>query len=285
MAFIKNKKFNEIRESAKGGNEQALQILQALSKNAPQADLDGLIDSYYGVVNGVPPIDQIPEENDLSPAVETTEVVEEETPQVPEMQEPMEQNVTDISEILDNEMGDLLDENDVEDLTFGDFLKNKRRDGFRAKKNADYFKAYDVNGKSSYMNNKIDAYRGKFDGRKKDIERQHNDFGQSIDKYSSDVNYMLDDDMDLNIEQAGLAYDDLTGDENAMRSFGRYWDEEDNGSMLEVLKTLVVKYGKKNVMAALNTLKSDNDNYQNFKNQQIDNEIGRYSKSIESLLK
>lgn len=272
MSFINNMKFNEIRESAKNGNEKAKMILQALSKNSPQQDLDSLINDYYNVVNDVPPIEQIEEQE---PPVH----VEEEIEVQPEM------NDVDLSNALDGEMSDLLDENDVDDISFNDFLKNKHRDGIRAKKNADYFKAYDLNGRESYMNNKINSYRDKFNGRKRDIERQYNDFGKAIDDYSNDVNYMLDDDIDLDMNQANSAYDELTKNEDAMRSFGRYWDDTDKASIADVLKSLVVKYGKKNVMAVLNTLKSDNDNYKNFRNQQIDNEIGRYSKSIENLLK
>lgn len=276
MPFINNKKFCEIRESAKSGNEKAKMILQAISKNSPQNDLDNLINDYYNIVNDVPPIEQKNE-----PEIEIFDTpspnVVEESPQIEEIE--------DLTEVLNGEMDGLLDENDVEDITFGDFLKNKRRDGLRAKKNGDYFKAYDLNGRQSYMNDKINSYKGKFDGRKRDVERQFTDLGKSIDKYSKDVNYMLDDEMDLDMNVANQAYDELTDNENVMKSFGRYWDDSDNLQIAEVLKELVVKYGKKNVMAVLNTLKSDNDNYQNFRKQQIDNEIGRYAKSIENLLK
>lgn len=277
MAFINNKKFSEIRESAKNGNEKAKMILQALTKNSSQQDLDGLINDYYNIVNDVPPIEQIEEQ----PIVEEVEQQENIVPLEQQPQQPIE----DLTSVLDGEMDGLLDENDVEDISFGDFLKNKQRDGMRSKKNADYFKAYDLNGRQSYMNNKINAYKGKFDGRKRDIERQYSDLGQSIDKYSKDVNLMLDDDNELDMNVATQAYDELVGDENAMKAFGRHWDESDNLQIADILKSLVIKYGKKNVMAVLNTLKSDNDNYQNFRNQQIDSEIGRYSKSIENLLK
>jgi hypothetical protein len=55
--------------------------------------------------------------------------------------------------------------------------------------------------------------------------------------------------------------------------------------MMEKLKGLIANYGKQNVMAALNTLNSDNNNYRDFLNNQIDTEISRYSKSLEGLLK
>ena len=47
---------------------------------------------------------------------------------------------------------------------------------------------------------------------------------------------------------------------------------------------LVIKYGKKNVVAALNTLKSDNDNYRNHRNGEINGEISRYKSSLAKLL-
>lgn len=275
MPFINNKKFCEIRESAKSGNEKAKMILQAISKNSPQNDLDNLINDYYNV----PPVISLEEpENSV-----LNEEIFEDDKDITDGENNVE--IEDLTEILNGEMDGLLDENDVEDITFGDFLKNKRRDGLRAKKNGDYFKAYDLNGRQTYMNDKINNYKGKFDGRKRDVERQFTDLGKSIDKYSKDVNYMLDDGMDLDMNVANQAYDELTDNENVMKSFGRYWDDSDNLQIAEVLKELVVKYGKKNVMAVLNTLKSDNDNYQNFRKQQIDNEIGRYAKSIENLLK
>ena len=65
----------------------------------------------------------------------------------------------------------------------------------------------------------------------------------------------------------------------------RYWDETDNAGLKEILQSLVVKYGKKNIMAVLNTLKNDIDSYKSYKNNQIDEEVNRYTKSIEKLLK
>ena len=275
MPFINNKKFCEIRESAKSGNEKAKMILQAISKNSPQNDLDNLINDYYNV----PPVISLEEpENSV-----LNEEIFEDDKDIIDGENNVE--IEDLTEILNTEMDGLLDENDVEDITFGDFLKNKHRDGIRAKKNGDYFKAYDLNGRQKYMDDRINNYKDKFIGRKRDVERQFDDLEKSIDKYSKDVNYMLDDDMELDMNVANQAYDEFTNDENTMKSFGRHWDDSDSSQIVDILKELVVKYGKKNVMAVLNTLKSDNNNYKNYKKQQIDNEIGRYTKSIENLLK
>ena len=278
MPFINNKKLLEIRESAKGGNEKALMILQAMRKMSPQEDLDRLVDDYYKVDTVEPVIPQEPVEQ------ESFNIPEELTPEL--MNETAEPgNVVDLTSTLDAEMDGLLDENELDDLSFGDFLGNKKRDGLRGRKNADYFKAYDPEGRANYMHNKIDAYKGKFDGRLRDIERRYNDMSKSIAGYTQGVNDMLDDNAELDMLSVNNAYDELTGNENAMRSFGRHWDENDNMSVMMELKALIEKYGKKNVMAVLNTLQSDNENYKKYLNNQVDTEIGRYSKSVENLLK
>lgn len=278
MPFINNKKLVEIRESAKGGNEKALMILQAMRKMSPQEDLDRLVDDYYKVDTVEPVIPQEPVEQ------ESFNIPEELTPEL--MNETAEPgNVVDLTSTLDTEMDGLLDENELDDLSFGDFLSNKKRDGLRGRKNADYFKAYDPEGRANYMHNKIDAYKGKFDGRLRDIERRYNDMSKSIAGYTQGVNDMLDDSAELDMLSVNNAYDELTGNENAMRSFGRHWDENDNMSVMMELKSLIEKYGKKNVMAVLNTLQSDNENYKKYLNNQVDAEIGRYSKSVENLLK
>lgn len=278
MPFINNKKLVEIRESAKGGNEKALMILQAMRKMSPQEDLDRLVDDYYKVDTVEPVIPQETVEQ------ESFNIPEELTPEL--MNETAEPgNVVDLTSTLDTEMDGLLDENELDDLSFGDFLSNKKRDGLRGRKNADYFKAYDPEGRANYMHNKIDAYKGKFDGRLRDIERRYNDMSKSIAGYTQGVNDMLDDNAELDMLSVNNAYDELTGNENAMRSFGRHWDENDNMSVMMELKALIEKYGKKNVMAVLNTLQSDNENYKKYLNNQVDTEIGRYSKSVENLLK
>ena len=278
MPFINNKKLVEIRESAKGGNEKALMILQAMRKMSPQEDLDRLVDDYYKVDTVEPVIPQETVEQ------ESFNIPEELTPEL--MNETAEPgNVVDLTSTLDTEMDGLLDENELDDLSFGDFLSNKKRDGLRGRKNADYFKAYDPEGRANYMHNKIDTYKGKFDGRLRDIERRYNDMSKSIAGYTQGVNDMLDDSAELDMLSVNNAYDELTGNENAMRSFGRHWDENDNMSVMMELKALIEKYGKKNVMAVLNTLQSDNENYKKYLNNQVDTEIGRYSKSVENLLK
>lgn len=288
MAYLNNNKFKEIREAAKGGNEKALMILQAMRKMSPQGDLDRLVEDYYSVAV------EEPQEEVSSPiaeqvaAPETEPVEQPEVEQVETEQEMMEGNTADyesLKGILDKELTDLLDENELEDKSFSAFIGDKKRNGIRANKNGEYFKAYDLDGRTQYMNEKISAYKDKFNDRLKDSERRYNDIDKSLSLYSTGVNDMLDDGVELDMSKVFDSYNKLTDNSSVMGSFGRFWDDNDNASVVEALKELIAEYGKANVLAALNTLKSDNENYRNYLNNQVDTEIGRYSKSIESLLK
>lgn len=281
MAFIPNQKYKEIYNASKNGNEKALMVIQALRKNQPQADLDRLIEDYYNIQTNTQVEPENANLNEFSPenqALETNEpIVNEEVTK--------DTAVFDLTKILDDEMKGLLDEIEIDDTSFGDFLEQKFKNGLRTKKGVDYFKAYDANGRNEYMRNKINAYKSGFDGRLRDIERRHSDVLTAMDLYSQRVNDMLDDNIELDMSQAGLAYDDLIGDKNTMGSFGRHWDETDNGVVVEKLTNLVAQYGKLNVLAALNTIQADNDNYRDYLNNQIDSEVSRYTKSIEGILK
>lgn len=286
MPYINNKKLLEIREQARNGNEKALMILQAMRKNSHQNDIDRLVNDYYAVEEVAEPEINLDIEEELELNEGKGEIEQSEPPV--ELQPEVLENtndVVDLTSVLDGEMDGLLDENEIEDTTFSTFLGNKKRDALRSRKGSDYFKAYDMAGRENYYNGKIENYKNKFSDRLKNIERRYNDMDKSIINYSQGVNDMLDDGVDLNMEHAGNAYNELTGNESVMNSFGRHWDDNDNLEVMSYLKELIVKYGKNNVIAALNTLKSDNNNYKDYLNNQVDNEIGRYSKSIEKLLK
>jgi hypothetical protein len=278
MAFLQNQKYREIYEAAKSGNEKAKMILQALRKNQPQADLDRLTEDYYNIQTNtqVEPENAILEENQPENIVPEEGSTIETTADVAEF---------DLTKILDDEIDGLLDELEIDDLSFDEFLKNKSRDSLRARKGSDYFKAYDSMGRNEYMNNKINSYKSNFDGRLKDIERRYNDVSQSMSAYSQNVNDMLDDGVEMDMDKVASAYNDFTTDAEAMGSFGRHWDENDNALIVAKLQGLVAQYGKQNVAAALNTISSDNDNYRDFLNNQIDSEVSRYTKSIENILK
>lgn len=283
MPFVNNRKLLEIREQAKNGNEKALMILQALRKKSAQEDLDRLVNDYYNVEDVV---EQEPEliESEGKAEIEQSLPPEELNPEVlNDANEVVE--VPDLTSILDKEMDGLLDENEIDDTPFSLYLSNKKRDALRSRKNTDYFKAYDPSGMENYLNAKIENYKGKFNNRLRDIDRRYNDMNTAITNYAKTISEMLDDGVELEVEKANSAYNDLTENENIMGSFGRHWDENDNNNVIENLKELISMYGKNNVIAALNTLNSDNNNYRDYLNNQVDTEIGRYSRSIEKLLK
>lgn len=295
MPFINNIKMTEIRKAANEGNEQALKILQAMRKQEyKQGDIDRLVNDYYGVQENVPASSENAVEANFEPEkdvlVDSTpqEIAIDETIQSPDGfkdENPLEETVVDLTEVLDGEMEGLLDENELEDLSFTDFLGNKSRDNLRMSKNADYFKAYDAIGRENYMNSKIDSYKEKFNGRLGNIQRKYDDNNKALSLYMQQANDSLDDNIEFDMTSVNGAYKDFTEDENVMNSFGRHWDSVDNENIIGTLQTLIGKYGKKNVIAALNTINSDNDNYRDFLNNQIDTEIKRYSNSLEKLLK
>lgn len=283
MAFINNKKFAEIRNAAKNGDEKALKVLQAMRKMQPQADIDRLVEDYYAIP---------------APAVE-------ETPETPAVADDLSLNnasvdsvilsdisdsdgdVTTITYNLDDitkDMDGLVDEDEVEDMSFSDFLADKKRNMMRARKNADYFKMYDNDSRSKYAADAVAKYKAKFGDLERDIDRRNKDTMTALGMYEQSVGDELDDEVELNADNADKAYSDLIDNSGAMHSFGRYWDEEDKANVVTELKALIGKYGKKNVLAAINTLKSDNENYKSYMHNKIDTEVGKYSKNLENLL-
>lgn len=294
MAYINNTKFKEIFKASKEGNEKAKEILQAIRKNGSQGDLDRLLEEFYNipVVEKEEPI--VEEKKDIVEQDIPAEIIEDEgdvkgdvKTEVETKEEPNEtkEPAEDISSILDKEFDGLIDENNLDEISFADYLGNKKKDGIRSKKNADYFKAYDPEARETYMNNKIDSYKNKFNTRLKDIDRHYKDVDNAINTYSGNINTLLDDDVELDMAKVNDAYNDLTENEPIMHGFGRVWDEDDTNEVVNALKELISKYGKKNVISVLNTLKNDNSNYRDYLTNQIDTEISRYSKNIEGLLK
>ena len=319
MPFLNNTKLQEIRSASRGGNEKAAMVLQALRKGANQADLDRLVDDYYGInaTDAVENTANVELENPIQSGPDTSDLVEEEKPMgepihttpykkdEPIQEEPAQEEVVetkveeqnpplndlgqendfDFEYRLDGDLKDILLENKLDDVDFPKFLKNKANDAIKMQRNADYFKAYDPVKREKYMNEKIQKYGDSFGGQRRNNERKYNDMVKSLSIYQQNVNDMLDDDKELDMSQMNSAYKDFTGDENTMSSFGRHWDEMDNENVKNVLNALVKQYGKKNIIGMLNTLSSDATNYKSFLDNQIDTEVNRYSKDIEKLLK
>ena len=284
MAFINNKKFAEIRNAAKNGDEKALKVLQAMRKMQPQADIDRLVEDYYAIP--APAVEETPETpavaDDLS--LEDASVVDS---VISSDIADSDGDVTTITYNLDDitkDMDGLIDEDEVEDMSFSDFLADKKRNMMRARKNADYFKMYDNDSRSKYAADAVAKYKAKFGDLERDIDRRNKDTMTALKMYEQSVGDELDDEVELSADNADKAYSDLIDNSGAMHSFGRYWDEEDKANVITELKALIGKYGKKNVLAAINTLKSDNENYKSYMHNKIDTEVGKYSKNLENLL-
>lgn len=296
MAFINNKKFAEIRTAAKDGNEKALMILQAMRKLQPQADIDRLVEDYYAIpeepqiqpvqgenynVAEEQPKEEVSTASDSLDDVLSEDLSVEETADIPDLDADVQTyNLDDITKDMDG----LIDEDEIDDMSFADFLSDKKKNLKRAKKNADYFKMYDDDSRRQYSLGAVDKYKAKFGDLERDIDRRNKDTATALGMYEQSVTDELDDDIELNADNADKAYSDLTDDSGAMHAFGRYWDDDDKANVIEALKVLIGKYGKKNVLAAINTLKSDNENYKSYMHNRIDTEVGKYSKNLENLL-
>lgn len=296
MAFINNKKFAEIRTAAKDGNEKALMILQAMRKLQPQADIDRLVEDYYAIpeepqiqpvqgenynVAEEQPKEEVSTVSDALDDVLSEDLSVNETADIPDLDADVQTyNLDDITKDMDG----LIDEDEIDDMSFADFLSDKKKNLKRAKKNADYFKMYDDDSRRQYSLGAVDKYKAKFGDLERDIDRRNKDTATALGLYEQSVADSLDDDIELNADNADKAYSDLTDDSGAMHAFGRYWDDDDKASVIEALKVLIGKYGKKNVLAAINTLKSDNENYKSYMHNRIDTEVGKYSKNLENLL-
>ena len=284
MAFINNKKFAEIRNAAKNGDEKALKVLQAMRKMQPQADIDRLVEDYYAIP--APAVEETPE----TPAA--TDNLRLDDASVADLVissdiADSDGDVTTITYNLDDitkDMDGLIDEDEVEDMSFSDFLADKKRNMMRARKNADYFKMYDNDSRNKYASDAVAKYKAKFGDLERDIDRRNKDTMTALGMYEQSVGDELDDEVELSADNADKAYSDLIDNSGAMHSFGRYWDEEDKANVITELKALIGKYGKKNVLAAINTLKSDNENYKSYMHNKIDTEVGKYSKNLENLL-
>lgn len=296
MAFINNKKFAEIRTAAKDGNEKALMILQAMRKLQSQADIDRLVEDYYAIpeepqiqpvqgenynVAEEQPKEEVPTASDELDDVLSEDLSVNETADIPDLDGDVQSySLDDITKDMDG----LIDEDEIDDMSFADFLSDKKKNLKRAKKNADYFKMYNDDSRKQYSLNAVDKYKAKFGDLERDIDRRNKDTATALGLYEQSVADSLDDDIELNADNADKAYSDLTDDSGAMHAFGRYWDDDDKTSVIEALKVLIGKYGKKNVLAAINTLKSDNENYKSYMHNKIDTEVGKYSKNLENLL-
>lgn len=280
MPYIDNVKFKEILNAARNGNEKAKMIMQGMRKMSSQEDIDRLVGDYYAIPTAAAPVDEQPQPQEQ----EQAPIPQELEPEVVE-ETANPQDVVDISDVLARETEGLFDEDEYQGVSFYEFLKNKKSDANRAMKNSDYFKAFDSDGRNAYADSLIDKYRHKFDNNLRDVEREFSDNDRAISGYAQSVNDMLDDGVEFGTDAASSAYNDLIDNESAMSGFGRYWDENDTSSVLSAIKELVDKYGKANVLSALNVLRADNNSHRDYLNNSIDTNIAKYSKNIDKLLR
>lgn len=286
MPFLNNEKFKEFRTAASNNDEKAKMILQALRQGS-QEDVDRLVQDYYNIP-GEEPIKAEPQVQPQEEGETAEPEVMDEATQITDVEPGSDTSVPeveDLTELLDVETDGLFDENEIDGIDFSKFLGNKRRDGNRAKKNSEYFSAFNPQSRANYIEKKKNDYKAKFGDSLHDIDRQFKDYDMSIDAYATGVNDLLDDSVEMNVDTMNTAYNEIMDNNGIMHSFGRHWDQEDTNHIIEDLASMVQKYGKKNVLAALNVLKMDNSNFRDYRLGQINEEVERYNKSLDKILK
>lgn len=200
-------------------------------------------------------------------------------------EEEKTQPTMNFSELLDKETDGLFDENEIPQMDFSQYLENKHRDGVRARRNADYFKAFSPEDRHQYVDTKKKTYTDKFGDSLHDIDRTHSDYVKSLENLYDDINNgMEEDEKELSPEMSSGAYDEITSNKATMRVLNRYWDSNDMGEVSSFLNGLIQKYGKQNVLSAMGLLKQDVDSYSEFRKKQIQDEIDRYGNTIEKTL-
>lgn len=285
MAFIKNDAYKKITELAKNGDERAKALIDHYMRKdyRDQADLDRMVSNVF---NPLDPDNQPEEEIEEK----KEEEIVEDTPDnaTVEIEEGVVEQPAAIAETehtIDADMDGLVDAAEIDQITFEEFLKNKSRDSLRARRNHDYFTRYDANARNGYLEKKKDEYNHSFDTMRGDIERGYRDMDRAISKYALSVGDLIDDGVALDDQSTASAYDDIVSESAKSHSFGRSWDEDDMANVVSILQNLVAKYGRKNVLGALNILRGDNEAFRTFRNGKIDAAVGKYGKSLDDLLK
>ena len=290
MAFIKNEQWRKICELDKNGDARAHDLVDHYVRMdyRDQADLDRMVSNLFNpeedrekVAEAVEIAEEQPAQIDIT---EPNQILEQDPAEVIEVTAPIV-GKEDITADLDRELEGMIDESKIDDISFADFLKNKKRDAERARKNKEYFAVFDLDGRMNYLANKKTEYGSKFDLAKRDIDRDFNDMDNAISKYSLAIGDLADDGVELSMDSANNVYDDILEINEGNHSLGRSWDEEDVAAMTNDLMRLVAKYGRKNVLAALNTLKNDNAAYRTLRMGKIDSAISDYGKALDGLLK
>lgn len=301
MPFLKQSDYKNIIQAKKDGNPQATAIIQAYVKGSTQYDLDRMVHAFYNPTpaNNAEEQEEDPINAEAVEAVNEAEAKADEPVEVPPTI-PVGNNIdpkviapvvepeqtTDISALLDADLDGLIDEDEIDDCTFEDFLADKKKNANRILKDANHFKMYDPAGRESYLVAKCGEYDKSFDTKRRDIERAFKDMDNAIASYSQSLTDTVPDDgIELNSDVTNKAYSDIVEASNGSHAFGRAWDDEDTAEMVAILNDLVGTHGKANVLAALNVIRGDNEAFRDRRNGQIDSAVKHYSKQLEDLLK
>lgn len=279
--FIPYRKLSELRKAASDGDSKAKNIVDRyMDRNADMETISRLMDDYYGVSSSkekevekeIPtPVKEVEKETvDIVPAEK------EEKPSVDK-----EDDFSDLSKELDG----LVDLPSIEPTSFREYVSSKEKSRRAAKKDANYFKAFDPERRKAFLEKSKKDFSDSLNGKRRDLERSYGDISSALDIYGQYVSDMPEDYVQLDILSSSKAYGDLVDNDNAMSSFGRGWDEKDLSEMKSELSELVSKYGKKNVVAMLNSLREDGNSWRDYGNSAIDSAVSSYGKALDKLLK
>lgn len=278
--FIPYRKLSELRKAASAGDSKARNIVDRyMDRNADMETISRLMDDYYGVSSSK----KKEEEKETPTPVkevekETVDIVPTEKEEKPSVDED---DFSDLSKELDG----LVDLPSIEPTSFREYVSSKEKSRRAAKKDAYYFKAFDPERRKVFLEKSKKDFSDSLNGKRRDIERSYGDISSALDIYGQYVSDMPEDYVELDILSSSKAYGDLVDNDGAMSSFGRSWDEKDLSEMKGELSELVSKYGKKNVVAMLNSLREDGNSWRDYGNNSIDSAVSNYGKALDKLLK
>ena len=279
--FIPYRKLSELRKAASAGDAKAKNIVDRyMDRNADMETISRLIDDYYGVSSSK---EKEVEKETPTPVKEvekeTVDIVPTEKEEKPSVDK--EDDFSDLSKELDG----LIDLPSIEPTSFREYVSSKEKSRRAAKKDANYFKAFDPERRKAFLEKSKKDFSDSLNGKRRDLERSYGDISSALDIYGQYVSDMPEDYVQLDILSSSKAYGDLVDNDGAMSSFGRCWDEKDLSEMKSELSELVSKYGKKNVVAMLNSLREDGNSWRDYGNSAIDSAVSSYGKALDKLLK
>lgn len=281
--FIPYRKLSELRKAASAGDSKARNIVDRyMDRNADMETISRLMDDYYGITSSKK------KEEEKETPIPVKEVEKETVDIVPTEKEEEENSSVDKEDDfsdLSKELDGLIDLPSIEPTSFREYVSSKEKRRRAAKKDAYYFKAFDPERRKTFLEKSKKDFSDSLNGKRRDIERSYGDISSALDIYGQYVSDMPEDYVELDILSSSKAYGDLVDNDNAMSSFGRGWDEKDLSEMKGELSELVSKYGKKNVVAMLNSLREDGNSWRDYGNSSIDSAVSNYGKALDKLLK